>query len=268
MDLRTATLITGGFYTCTPAWNSKGRQYADSHRLYFPRAGRAEFSSGEHTWTLAPGYVYLLPGYQMIQYRCAQKLTLDWLHFRPESLELDLALMQLGPGLRWPARQWAFWKPTYTRLQELFAARPAALECQTQAMLLWASAAVLAHPGRAAGTGAANAQAVLGLKPALEFMDRHFERNPALAEIATSVHLSPVYFHRRFTQALRLTPHEYLARKRMQRAWELLRAEGASVKEAAQRLNFASPFYFSRAFKKFFGTAPIDVRLGRVLRRP
>src|ERR1700756_590800 len=114
MDIRTCTLITGGYYICPPKWTVAGREFTDCHRLYFTREGSAEIAYPHKTWKLEPGYVYLLPGYDWFHYRCARRLTLDWLHFRAESVEMELLLAQCKPGLRWPAREWSFWKNTYT----------------------------------------------------------------------------------------------------------------------------------------------------------
>jgi AraC-like DNA-binding protein len=260
MDIRTCTLLAGGLYHCTPAWTANGSHYLDCHRLYFPRSGAAQFSYRERTWKLQAGFVYLLPGYAWIDHGCKRRMTVDWLHFRPESLQMDAELSRRATGTRWPAARWSRWRGTYMRLDELFAARPAALSCEVQAMLLWMFAALLREPGGRGRAAVDHLPAFAQLKPALDFMNRSFAENPSLDDVAASVYLSPVYFHRCFTAAFHTTPHTYLARKRMQRAWELLRYEGLSVGETAQRLNFSNPFYFSRAFRRFYGVKAVDVK--------
>ena len=271
MDIRVSALIEGGSYTCTNSWATASPQYTDCHRLYFTRTGRAEFSLPHRKWKLEAGYVYLLPGYQWIRYRCARRLTLDWLHFRPESMDLELLLSRCSGGVRWPAKDWREWKPVYTRMDELFTARPPELVCRTQAMLLWLFSDLLRRPHASAEAVTAQSGALQSynqLKPALDFMDRNFLANPALDDVAASVHLSPIYFHRCFTRSFHISPHAYLQRKRMHHAWELLRSGTATVTQASAQLNFSTPFYFSRAFKRFFGAAPVDVRLGRTGNRP
>jgi len=99
-------------------------------------------------------------------------------------------------------------------------------------------------------------------------MNTRFASNPSLDDVAASVHLSPIYFHRCFAQTFHVTPHAYLQSKRMHAAWDLLRGGNATVSQTAEQLNFGSAFYFSRAFKRFFGVAPVDVRLGRAAQRP
>jgi AraC-like DNA-binding protein len=53
----------------------------------------------------------------------------------------------------------------------------------------------------------------------------------------------------------------------MELAWQLLR-NGTAVTAVAERLHYCNPFYFSRAFKKFYGQPPSQVRLGRMTERP
>ena len=265
MDIRTSTLIAGGLHSCSPAWSLMSGQYADCHRLYFVRAGNAEFFYGKFKWRLEAGRVYLLPGYAWVHYQCRRAMRVDWLHFRPESLELDGLLAQRPHGMSWPASHWSRWKGAYTRIVELFDSQPpdaAALSCEIQSMLLWMFAQLLSAPTRRKSDP--HLPLFEQLKPALVFMDQNFAQNPSLDEVAAAVHLSPVYFHRCFKHAYHITPHDYLIRKRMQRAWELLREDGVTVGAAAERLGFSNPFYFSRAFRRFYGVKPVDVKLRRV----
>lgn len=51
------------------------------------------------------------------------------------------------------------------------------------------------------------------------------------------------------------TPRQYFNARKMNIALERL-CEGGKVKEVADQLNFASPYSFSKAFKKHFGSSP------------
>ena len=55
----------------------------------------------------------------------------------------------------------------------------------------------------------------------------------------------------------------YVTRWRMQMAVGVLRDEGATVAELADRLGYRSEAAFSRAFKRVVGVAPGVVRRGR-----
>jgi AraC-like DNA-binding protein len=254
-------LLTGGRFLCTPEnWSNTPHFFADCHRLYFPRRGAAEVLYENEEWAIRPGRVYLFPGYRWMQHRCRQSLSVNWLHFRFADPALDLQVGALKTAQSWPLRHWRFWKPVFSHLQELVHDRPPALVLKAHAMLLWMMAEV--HERGNTGENALFA-GLEPLRPALQFMEDHFIENPRLDQIAAQVHLSAKHFHRRFSQSLGLTPHEYLRRRRMHLAWSLLRHRGLSVREVAEHLHCANPFCFSRAFKNFFHCAPLEVRMGR-----
>jgi len=57
-----------------------------------------------------------------------------------------------------------------------------------------------------------------------------------------------------------VTPLQYLARMRMERAGQLLRESHRTVAAVGRAVGFDDPFYFSRAFGKHFGHSPSEHR--------
>jgi AraC-like DNA-binding protein len=55
---------------------------------------------------------------------------------------------------------------------------------------------------------------------------------------------------------------QYVARWRMHVAVDALKREGAPLAELASRLGYQSEAAFSRAFKRFTGQSPTEVRRG------
>jgi transcriptional regulator GlxA family with amidase domain len=80
---------------------------------------------------------------------------------------------------------------------------------------------------------------------------------PALARTALA---SPKHFIRTFRAAFGETPHQYLLRRRVERAKELLRATDASVTEISLEVGFRSLGSFSTAFRSFAGEPPSRYR--------
>jgi len=72
-------------------------------------------------------------------------------------------------------------------------------------------------------------------------------------------------FYEAFKSYTGMTPYQYFINLKINRAKELLGAEGASVKEAAFRLGFEDPYYFSRLFHKKTGLSPSAWAKGREL---
>jgi len=79
------------------------------------------------------------------------------------------------------------------------------------------------------------------------------------------VHLSPYHFARQFKAATGLPPHQYVITRRVERAQQLLRADGElGLAEVAFRSGFANQSHFC------FQTAPevpptAEIRVQRVL---
>lgn len=85
-----------------------------------------------------------------------------------------------------------------------------------------------------------------------------------LADWARAAGLTPVYFGRAFKRETGLRPMEWLNRRRLQAASQQLVNTRQSVAEIAEACGFASPFYFSRVFRKHFGQSPSEFRAGAV----
>ena len=68
--------------------------------------------------------------------------------------------------------------------------------------------------------------------------------------------LSAPSIYRLFRRFFGCTSREYIARRRMERAAELLRGTNLPVRVIARRLQYDDPFYFSRCFKAYFKLSP------------
>jgi len=87
------------------------------------------------------------------------------------------------------------------------------------------------------------------------YIDENFHESIDLECISQQAFLSRFHFHRLFTQVYRHTPHQYLTRKRMDKAKDLL-AENKGVTEVCNEVGFESIGSFSVLFKKEIGFAP------------
>lgn len=87
------------------------------------------------------------------------------------------------------------------------------------------------------------------------------EANLTAAEFDLPTYLNSLgynadYIRRCFKQACHVTPLQYLQELRLTYAKKLLTNTNYTIKEIAGLCGYADPYYFSRAFKKHFGTAP------------
>ena len=98
------------------------------------------------------------------------------------------------------------------------------------------------------------------LKPVFKFLREHLHERFSRTDLANLAHVSPTRFHYIFKQATGKAPAEFVQEARMRRAQELLITTSVAVGEVAERCGFASPYYFSRAFRQAQGMTPTQFR--------
>ena len=102
------------------------------------------------------------------------------------------------------------------------------------------------------------------LHPARAFIDDHFADPLAIDQIAARAYFSRYHFIRAFRRLFHETPHQYLTRKRIEKAKELLALGDLSVTEICFAVGFESLGSFSTLFRRTVGWAP-SVYRARVL---
>ncbi len=94
----------------------------------------------------------------------------------------------------------------------------------------------------------------------IRYLDEHLEKHPGRAALAMEFHISQSHVNRLFRRRTGCTPTSWLHRRLAERGYALMLYDNLSVKETAERLGFATPFHFSRVFKRVFGFSPSAVR--------
>jgi len=91
------------------------------------------------------------------------------------------------------------------------------------------------------------------------YIDDNYHEPIDLEEISQQAFLSRFHFHRLFRQVYKKTPHQYLTKKRIDKAKELL-SENKQVADVCNEVGFESIGSFSVLFKKEIGFAPTYYR--------
>ncbi len=94
------------------------------------------------------------------------------------------------------------------------------------------------------------------LQRARDLIDAQYDRPLDLDELARAAHFSRYHFLRAFRRAFHATPHEYLTRKRIEKAKELLADSELSITEICLAVGFESLGSFSTLFHKVVGWSP------------
>ena len=98
------------------------------------------------------------------------------------------------------------------------------------------------------------------ISAAKKFIENHYSEKIKLNDIAKSVNLSDIYFHKCFTLATGLTPHQYLMRCRIENAKKLLWNSDMAMSGVAEKCGFCSQQHMNKIFKKETGMTPLQYR--------
>lgn len=93
-----------------------------------------------------------------------------------------------------------------------------------------------------------------------KFIKSSYSDNLSLELLSKKAALSPVYFHKLFTEYYGVTPAEYTLQVRISAAKQLLITTDASIIEIAENCGFSSQSYFNYSFKKQIGLSPLKYR--------
>ncbi|WP_031214341.1 helix-turn-helix transcriptional regulator, partial [Mesorhizobium sp. LSJC255A00] len=72
--------------------------------------------------------------------------------------------------------------------------------------------------------------------------------------------VSRFHFWRAFKQSTGMTPHAFIAQRRLEQAADMLRSTSLSATEIAMECGFGSSSHFTTAFKRAFGAVPTEFR--------
>lgn len=98
------------------------------------------------------------------------------------------------------------------------------------------------------------------IRDAYDYMDRHYCEGCTLGQIAEHVHVSANHLHTVFLRSEGYTPYEYVTKKRVDRAKEMILSGEASLAQIALETGFCSQSHFCAAFKKATGQTPAQYR--------
>jgi AraC family transcriptional regulator len=105
--------------------------------------------------------------------------------------------------------------------------------------------------------GAASGQlAPWQLRRAVDFMLTHLDGDPTVMQLARECGLSSSHFARGFRQTTGISAHQWLIRKRVERARDLLLGGRLGLADIAVTCGFVDQSHFTRVFSRFEGQSP------------
>lgn len=272
-------LMGGEVSRCVPRWNMSGKAvYDDCLKLYIPLAGEAEVVLAGQSHRMTQGTVCLFNGRLLESQSYGGEFYHCWMHFEPASLRIKQMLYRNLTWRNWGREELAYTDLFVQGLRDLtekkqqivtegpkdtvvraasFLAEPSFVFLM-QAYLIRLLADLFAEPGMQ--LGADEEAALTKIQPAVDYMDKQYDENPPLDQVAETVAMAASHFHRVFVKCFGLTPHKYMLRKRLSDSRRLLLDTALSVKEIGWHCGYENEFYFSKVFKKEYGVSPSKFR--------
>jgi AraC family transcriptional regulator len=228
-------------------------EFVPGYFVSFVEQGSFEFSLGRQSWRLGPGDVLL--GYPGLPYRFRHAEA------HPDDVCFSVAFPAAGETPPWGSRNVPMLRPNnrlrylhHTLAQRAESASGFDVDCRAAELL----AAVAACVGTGPRDFFRHSQLCWyaeRIEAAREQLERRFDQQHSLRQLAGSVGMSTFHFARVFSELVGTAPHQYLLRTRLRNAAQMLQ-QGASVTDTCFACGFQNLSHFVRLFRRRFGTSP------------
>ena len=84
----------------------------------------------------------------------------------------------------------------------------------------------------------------------------HFKGDFSVADMASTVNLSPSRFHSLYKQIFGISPKKDFLNLRIEHAKKLMQNGNYSIREVAELAGYSNQYHFIRQFKEVTGTTP------------
>ncbi|MES2476276.1 MAG: helix-turn-helix domain-containing protein [Verrucomicrobiota bacterium] len=246
--------------------------------LVIVTGGRCLHVSGQDSWEMTAGDVFVIAGPHEHEYRDLVDLRLVNILYQPNQLQLGLldlptvagyhALFTLEPNrrsrqpgkgrLHLSSREMAPIIELTDRLEHELRAREPGFGFMATATFMQ----LIGQLSRCYGSSPSpDGRALLRIGEALSHLERNIHREVNLEELASIAAMSQRSFLRVFLSATGSSPVAWVIGQRINRACRLLRSTDRRVTEIAFDVGFNDSNYFTRQFRKTLGCSPRDYRL-------
>lgn len=100
----------------------------------------------------------------------------------------------------------------------------------------------------------------LQVRDGIRYLDEHLQEPLSMRDVADYLHMNASYFSVLFKEQTGLTFSEYLTRRRIQRAKELLASTRLSIAEIAEEVGYQTSKYFVKVFRMLESVSPGQYR--------
>jgi len=205
---------------------------------------------------------------------CSHYMQVYWLHFLPQSQQLNLILNKLAPVFSWNNSDSVAQLIDYKKIVSLFenseSPEGKPLKSPPLSLVSYINAIILLLISDMSEKQASDISNIpmdifAKIQPSLEYINNNFRSSLTLEQIAQKAFLNKIYFIRVFKKCLNMTPISYLNMVRLNEATVLLSTTNMSIQQISNNLGFCNQFYFSKVFKSRFKCSAVEYRRFKLL---
>ncbi len=279
LDLINLKLVHAGYSDLDARWDYQN-VVSPFTRIYCITNGEGTVEFNGRSLKLENGYLYLIPGYTRSNYKCAGHLGQYYLHVftglagsldiydylefhhkvssgkEDEALFHSLVRLNKDKQLKDYNPKSYDNKPNLTGAAITERVTRIAQYLEGRGLLLQILSRFVAGEKKQKVEVRDNAR----IRKAVYFINSHLDQVIHLKELSELVCLSPDYFSRLFDRVTGYRPVEYINRKKIERAQELLLISDMAVGDIAIQTGFREGSYFNRMFRKYVRCTPLEFR--------
>lgn len=283
IDYIDITILNIELYTVGAEWNYSNVNNPYSRIYYITDGYGAIFHHGKE-YKLRPGHIYLIPCYTTVDMSCAEAFTHYYIHFTTRmqtgmdifsvfqcahhadpkgsliSEVLFERLLELNPNKELtdhdanvPVYQQALEKTTI-----LDQAKSPGNIFETNAIMRLLISAFFNDYDRLQITN--TLQGLKRFENVLEYIHDNLDKHIPITKLAKMANLNSTYFSNLFTKLIGSSPVQYINKRRIEKAQQLLLGTDNTLYQIAVEIGFDDEYYFSRLFKKHVGLSPDHYR--------
>ena len=248
------------------------------YRLYFIDGGQGLICHKKQTWTLEPGFMYLIPAFTLCNLNCSDHLGQYFIHFfedlgdgfslfhnsntvfKVRASDMDIGnfkrLLQINPGrkINRSDNPRIYEKQAYyLEYEQLNNVQPYDLFLETQGILLQLVSKFLPLKTQQPADPCSIPSNVVDL---LGFIQINLGKTLTVNNLAKMVNLHPDYLSRLFIKLTGQRPLSYIHNKRIERAQHLIVTTDMSLTQISEAMGFDNVQHFSKVFKKITSLTP------------
>ncbi len=247
------------------------RHHHTSHELILVTAGRARFHVNDRCYEVGPGDLLLISNMEphdvdVIEWPYCR----HYIHLDPDALQSVLrdpelvSLFRRRPAafchlIRLAPEEARLAAETFRGMATEQASAPPCWEgCMESALRLFLITLYRTHPTCFPPLEVTDT--ALTMLSVQRHLDMHETEDLRLDDVARLFHFDPYHLCRAFHHTTGFHFKEYLIRRRVNRAADLLRGSADSVAQVAAACGFNSVPHFIRTFRRVTGTTPLQYR--------